>query len=291
METIATQQVTFGMGVIGIAVFVVVVLFVLLGVILYLLIRNENMRLTSKEARQVLRDAEQKAHAIVADATAEVRKTQLKIEEDRAKSLVEDAKEVEHFLEAYRFRLDKVLKQLSYGVEKEHARVTGQFVESLRHLEERVSENANQATVSMNEFTDQSSDLFNRLAYEIENVEKGIQHLSLALEEAAANEADRNAEIVRKEMHKIGKETAAAVVKVARGLDESLRINLEKEFSSISSEITRYREARMRLIDERILILIEETTQIALQRKLSMQEQADLVYRSLEEAKQRGVFV
>jgi hypothetical protein len=291
MEPVAIQQIPLSIGAIGIAMFVIVLLFVLLGAILYLLVRNEKMRMTSKEAQQVLRNAEEKAQAIVAEATAEARKTQLKIEEDRAKSLVEDAKEVEHFLEAYRFRLDKVLKQLSYGVEKEHARVTGQFVESLRHLEERVSENATQATASMNEFTDQSSDLFNRLAYEIENVEKGIQHLSLALEEAAANEADRNAEIVRKEMHNIGKETAAAVVKVARGLDESLRINLEKEFSSISSEITRYREARMRLIDERILILIEETTQIALQRKLSMQEQADLVYRSLEEAKQRGVFV
>jgi hypothetical protein len=291
METATIQQLTLGAGAIGILVFVVGVLFVSLGAILYLLVRNEKMRMTSKEAQQVLRNAEEKAQEIVSKATAEARKTQLKIEEDRAKSLTEDAKEVEHFLEAYRFRLDKVLKQLSYGVEKEHARVTGQFVESLRHLEERVSENATQATASMNEFTDQSSDLFNRLAYEIENVEKGIQHLSLALEEAAANEADKNAEIVRKEMHKIGKETAAAVVSVAKGLDESLRINLEKEFSSISSEITRYREARMRLIDERILILIEETTQIALQRKLTMQEQADLVYRSLEEAKQRGVFV
>jgi hypothetical protein len=291
METVEAQQyIMTGQGEIILAgLFVLIVS--MLGGVLYLLWRNEKMRLTSEEARRVLIDAESKANTIIAEATAEARQARLKIEEDRMKALNQDSKEIEHFLEAYRFRLDKVVKQLSYGVEKEHARVTGQFVESLQHLEERVSENAKQAGASMNEFTDQSSDLFNRLAYEIENVEKGIQHLALALEEAAANEADRNAEIVRKEMHKIGKETAAAVVKVAKGLDDSLRVNLEQEFSSISDEITRYREARMRLIDERILILLEETTQIALQRKLTMQEQADLVYRSLEEAKQKGVFI
>jgi len=291
MEQTTIGYITLGNGTLLVVVVVAAILFVLLGSILFLLLKSNKAQLTTEDARSILRNAENKANAIIAEATAEARSARLKMEEDRTKALGQDMKEVEHFLDAYRFRLDKVIKELAYGVEKEHARVTGQFIESLQHLEERVSENAKQATGSMNEFTDQSSELFNRLAYEIENVEKGIQHLALALEEAAANEADRNADIVRKEMHKIGKETASAVVKVAQGLDESLRVNLEQEFSSISSEITRYREARMRLIDERILILIEETTQIALQRKLSMQEQADLVYRSLEEAKQRGIFV
>jgi hypothetical protein len=129
------------------------------------------------------------------------------------------------------------------------------------------------------------------LANEVENVEKGIQHLAVALEEAAVSESDKNAEIVREEMKKIGKETAKSIVSVAQGLDESLRVNIEKEFTRISDELTSYRSARMRLVDERILLLIEETAQIALQKQLSMEDQADLVYRSLEEAKQRGVFV
>ena len=115
--------------------------------------------------------------------------------------------------------------------------------------------------------------------------------MALALEEAAANESDKNAEIVREEMRKIGEETARSVVRVAEGLDEALRTNLEKEFTAITHELGKYREARMRLVNERILLLIEETAQIALQKQLSLQDQADLVYRSLEEAKQRGIFV
>jgi hypothetical protein len=213
------------------------------------------------------------------------------IEKERTRALNEDNQSVDRFLDAYRYRLEKTIKELSYGVEKEHMRATTRFIESLQNIEQRVALNANEAKHSMDSFTGQSSQLFERLSLEIENVEKGIQHLALALEEAAANESDKNAEIVREEMRKIGEETARSVVRVAEGLDEALRTNLEKEFTAITHELGKYREARMRLVNERILLLIEETAQIALQKQLSLQDQADLVYRSLEEAKQRGIFV
>ena len=127
------------------------------------------------------------------------------------------------FLDAYRFQLEKNIKELSYGVEKEHMHATSRFVESLQSIEERVSLNADEAKHSMDSFTSQSGTLFERLSYEIENVEEGIQHLALALEEAAENESDKNAQIVREEMQKIGKETARSVVDVAKGLDEVLQ--------------------------------------------------------------------
>jgi hypothetical protein len=207
------------------------------------------------------------------------------------RALNEDQKSVERFLDAYRHQLEATIKELSYGVEKEHMRATTRFVEALQNIEQRVALNANEAKHSMDSFTGQSSQLFERLSLEIENVEKGIQHLALALEEAAANESDKNAEIVREEMQKIGQETAQSVVQVAKGLDEALKVNLEKEFTAITHELGKYREARMRLVNERILLLLEETAQIALQKQLSLKDQADLVYRSLEEAKQRGIFI
>lgn len=263
----------------------------LLAGLIYLFVRRTHAALTPNEARAVLLQAEERARAIVAEASADARQARLAIEKERTRALNEDRHEVEHFLDAYRFHLEKVIKELSYGVEKEYMRATSRYVESLQSIEERVAMNADEAKHSMDSFTSQSSTLFERLAYEIENVEKGIQHLALALEEAAANESDKNAEIVREEMQKIGKDTARAIVEVAHGLDAALRVNIEHEFSQISDELTNYRAARMRLVDERILTLIEETAQIALQKQLSMEDQADLVYRSLDEAKQRGVFI
>ena len=282
----------------GVSTWLFVVVVVVLGiglitliVTLGLLMYRQRVQLTPEEARQVILKAEERAEAIVAEAAAEARDLRSSVERDRMRALHEDQQSVERFLDAYRNQLEKAIKDLAYGVEKEHMRATTHFVESLQHIEQRVALNANEAKHSMDSFTGQSSQLFERLSLEIENVEKGIQHLALALEEAAANESDKNAEIVREEMQKIGEETAKSVLKVAKGLDEALQVNLEKEFTAINHELGKYREARMRLVNERILLLIEETTQIALQKQLSLKDQADLVYRSLEEAKQRGIFV
>ena len=154
MEQTTIGYITLGNGTLLVVVVVAAILFVLLGSILFLLLKSNKAQLTTEDARSILRNAENKANAIIAEATAEARSARLKMEEDRTKALGQDMKEVEHFLDAYRFRLDKVIKELAYGVEKEHARVTGQFIESLQHLEERVSENAKQATGSMNYLID-----------------------------------------------------------------------------------------------------------------------------------------
>jgi uncharacterized protein YpiB (UPF0302 family) len=266
---------------------VVVGLIVLLGLMIY----RQRATLTPEKAKEVIIRAEERAQIIVDEAIAESRSMRDSIERERIKAIHEDKQSIERFLDAYRFQLEKSIKELSYGVEKEHMRATSRFVEALQNIEQRVALNAEEAKHSMESFTGQSSELFSRLSIEIENVEKGIQHLALALEEAAANESDINAQIVREEMRRIGQETARSIVKVAEGLDDALRVNIEQEFATLSHELGKYREARMRLVNERILVLIEETAQIALQKKLSLQDQADLVYRSLEEAKRRGVFV
>ncbi len=281
----------FGLDLMEFLLILSTVVSVCLIFVMVFLIWKQRSQLLPTKAEEIILNAEERANSIIAEAAAEARRLRSSIEKERIKALNEDNKVIDRFLDAYRHKLEKVIKELAYSVEKEHMRATSSFVESLQNIEERVSMNAEEAKHSMDSFTNQSGVLFERLSYEIENVEEGIQHLALALEEAAENESNKNAEIVREEMRKIGKETAKSVVNVAKGLDEVLRVNLEKEFKSISKELGEYREARMRLINERIIVLIEETAQIALQKKLSLQDHADLVYRSLEEAKQRGVFV
>lgn len=293
LSQLFTEVVVQGVGLVPfiIGTVVLVSMFGLLVAILVVLVRAQRQSLAPEEVTRALQHAEERARSIVAEAHAMAREARLEIEKERVRALNEDQQATARFIDAYTLKLDKVVQELSYGLEKEHMRVTAKFVEGLQSIEERVAHNAGEAKQSMDSFTDQSSALFERLAVEIENVERGIQHLALALQEAAANEADRNADIVRREMQKIGKDTAASVTEVARGLDKVLRDSVEGEFTRISNELSQYRAARMNLVDERILSLIEETTEIVLQKKLSMQDQADLVYRSLEDAKERGIFV
>ncbi len=277
----------------GIALLVVawLVPMALMLVFSIMLIRRERRGLMPEKARALLVRAEEQAHAIVADATHEARQVRAAIEEERLRAVHEDHSELDRFFEAYSTKLNTVLKELSYELEKEHMRASTGFIKSLQTIEARVAGDADEAKHSMDSFTSQSSALFERLASEIENVEKGIQHLAIALEEAAQDESGKNAELVRKEMQKIGQETALAVTEVAKGLDAALRQSVEKEFAAIGKEIDKYRAARMELVDERILVLIEETAQIALGKQVSMADQAEFVYRALEEAKERGVFV
>jgi hypothetical protein len=288
MNFISSTPVSFYL----IAIFFFLLLsFLVLVALFFLTIRIHVRKYTPEEMQILLSQAEERARVIVAEAVAHARETRMLIEKERIKALNEDHQEIKLFLDAYRLKLEHVTKELSYGVEREHMRATSSFVERLQAIEAKVAGNAEEAKHSMDAFTNQSSALFERLALEIQNVEKGIQHLAIALEEAATNEADKNAEIVRREMQKIGKDTATSIVTVARELDGVLRQSVEGEFVRITNDLAQYRSARMRLVDDRILTLIEETVQIILQKKLSMQDQSDLVYRALEEAKERGVFI
>lgn len=278
----------------GLLVAIGVVIAGLLGAITVYLIRRENRWSRSpalSNADHIIAEAEEHANEIVAKATEEARLLRVEIEKERLKSLDSDKLEFGKLIDSYGSRLDRSLQDVTYSLEKEHMRVTEHFVDALQKIEQRVSNNAIEAKESMETFSRQSGALFETLSAEIENVEKGIQHLAVALEEAAANEADRNVLLVKEEMKKIGARTAESVLEVAKNLDRALQENLEKEFASISTDVEKYRQGRMQLVDERILVLIEQTAVIALNKELSMAEHSDLVYRALEEAKEQGVFV
>ncbi len=275
--------------------FVVLALFCTICLLMFLLYRNiravVERAVSPDEVKRMLVHAEDRADEIIAEATAHAREVRMIVEKERMKALAEDRQEIKLFIDAYQEKMNKVVKELSYGMEREHMRATSLFVERLQTIESRVATNADEAKHSMDSFSDQSSVLFERLALEIENVQKGIQHLALALEEAAMNEADKNADIVRREMQRIGMDTASSISEVAKELNSVLHESVAGEFSHIATELAQYRNARMRMVDERIIALIEETAEIVLQKKLSMQDQSELVYRSLEEAKARGIFI
>lgn len=273
--------------------FGVVIIGLLLSVLVFV-VRSRRRWSSSpsmSEADRRIVEAEQRANEIIAAATEEARELRAAVEQERLKSMSADKAEVNKLIEAYSARLDRSMKDVAYGIEKEHIRATEHFVDGLQKIETRVSDSATQAEESMKTFAKQSGSLFDALGSEISNVEKGIQHLAVALEEAAANEANKNTDVVREEMRKVGEATARSVVDVAKGLDEVLRQNLEKEFAGISEQVEKYRKARLDLVDERILVLLEQTATIALNKELSLEQHADLVYQALEEAKEKGIFV
>lgn len=241
--------------------------------------------------KKAIQTTEEKAKELITKATQEAESLRTKVQSEIMQATKADEIEVTRILKSYDERLAHLVDHLSTGIDKENARATLHFIETLQKMEAHVASDAKQTHETMKASLKQSGELFDRLSGEIQQVEDGIKHLMTALVEAATDETSKNVELVRQEMHKIGEHTASSVTSVAKDLEKVLEQNLAKEFASISTDVEKYRRARLELVDERILVIIEKTAQIALQKELSIQEQSELVYRALEEAKQTGIFV
>ncbi len=241
--------------------------------------------------KKAIQTTEEKAKELIAKATQEAESLRTKVQSEIMQATKSDEAEVTRILKSYDERLAHLIDHLSSGLDKENARATLHFIETLQKMEAHVASDAKQTHETMKASLKQSGELFDRLSGEIQQVEDGIKHLMTALVEAATDETSKNVELVRQEMRKIGTQTASSVTSVAKDLEKVLEQNLATEFASISTDVEKYRRARLELVDERILVIIEKTAQIALQKELSIQQQSELVYRALEEAKQTGIFV
>ena len=69
-----------------------------------------------------------------------------------------------------------------------------------------------------------------------------------------------------------------------------IRERVDEEVREIRAALAGYTEARQRLVDERVVELVERTAAIALTESLSLAEHSRLVYRALEEARREGFF-
>ena len=88
--------------------------------------------------------------------------------------------------------------------------------------------------------------------------------------------------IVEKTQELVGKFTAE--------IQEKIRGQVEAEIAAARKEIAEYRTRRMAIIDERIIDIIEQVMQVVLAKKMSVADQSDLVYKSLDEAKEEHAF-
>lgn len=73
-------------------------------------------------------------------------------------------------------------------------------------------------------------------------------------------------------------------------VQRKVQAEVDAEMKGAREEIAIYKERRKRVIDERIIDIMEEVLRIALEKKMTLAEQADLVYRALEDAKRDNAF-
>ena len=67
--------------------------------------------------------------------------------------------------------------------------------------------------------------------------------------------------------------------------EQKTTASIELELKATREMIETYRQGQLKLIDENIIAMLEKTLSIVLAKKLSLKDQIDLVYESLEKAK------
>lgn len=81
----------------------------------------------------------------------------------------------------------------------------------------------------------------------------------------------------------------ALQVQVAKS-QEDTRAIVENAYKAIGAEVEKYKELRLKKVDETILELIKEVSKKVLGKEISSEEHERLVTKSLEEAKRQNVF-
>lgn len=78
--------------------------------------------------------------------------------------------------------------------------------------------------------------------------------------------------------------------KMSADVDKRVKDQVEHALDEARSEISEYKKRRMKVVDERIIDMLEDVIKVTLEKKLSLVEQSELVYKALDEAKKENAF-
>ncbi len=84
--------------------------------------------------------------------------------------------------------------------------------------------------------------------------------------------------------------TESLLTKFTADVEAKVKGDVEKELVMASQEIEQYKQNRMRVVDERIVDILESVLRVVLDKKMSLADQSELIYKALEDAKREHSF-
>jgi hypothetical protein len=109
--------------------------------------------------------------------------------------------------------------------------------------------------------------------------------------EASINDhINANQKMLEEKAQAMIERTEVLLTKFTADLEAKVKGDVEKELQKASAEIEVYKQSRMRVVDERIVDILEEVLRVVLDKKMSLADQSELIYRALEEAKREHSF-
>lgn len=114
--------------------------------------------------------------------------------------------------------------------------------------------------------------------------------LTSELEKAIEAHMKENEKVFAEKTDTMVTKTQSLLDSFTSEIQNKVREQVEAEMEAAKKEIAEYKTRRMAVIDERIIDIIEAVMKMVLGKKLTVADQSDLVYTSLEEAKKEHAF-
>ncbi|HQU08243.1 MAG: hypothetical protein B7X04_04075 [Parcubacteria group bacterium 21-54-25] len=244
----------------GIALLAVLVLLTIGLFALMVAVLRMNTRLqylTHPVYDEIVKEANEKAERILAEAERQGRAIQAVAEEEASKLLNDRTQESEQLRSAYQKQLEDLGTRGAAALAAQNDATSAQT--------KRIADAAAEHLTALEAAFRNERE---RLASALDAATKQLTQSFTELETAAHGEQQTFAQTTR-----------------ARLLDA-----VEKEIAAATEAVTAYRQSRIELVERDIVRLVTETTRIALGTTLSLDEHRDLVLQALANAKQAGVF-
>lgn len=130
-----------------------------------------------------------------------------------------------------------------------------------------------------------------------EQLERNAQHAEetygefITGAEASINDhINANQKMLEEKAQAMIERTESLITKFTADVETKVKGDVEKELTAASEEIEQYKRNRMKVVDERIVDILEDVLKAALEKKMSLADQSELIYKALEEAKREHSF-
>jgi hypothetical protein len=123
-----------------------------------------------------------------------------------------------------------------------------------------------------------------------DSAEKAYNDFIVQVGHVVNERIDKNEKLLAQKSDDMIKQAEAEISIMTQRTQEAVKGEVDKQLQSVKEEIDEYKLRRMKMIDERIIQMLEDVIKVTLEKKLSLVEQSELVYRALEEAKRENAF-
>ena len=231
----------------------------------------------------IIKEAQHKAQEITYDAMKHSRDLLVDAELEGIKVIAKEKIDSRKIEEEYEQQLSTLTEQTKKLLEEYTRKATGELQNITKTLEQSIRNNLQNVEKTGSHATEELQSLTKTL-------EKTIHDNLKRVEEAGTEGVKRSEELTEQILEELSKRLSHAFENLEGSVKDKIQENIEKEFDSVREIIDMYKKKRMDMVDNEIIALIEQTTALALQKKLTFREHTELLFAALEEAKSQNIF-